>query len=369
MMVLFCHLLLAFYPELTQHSIAALMNYTHSSTLSNLLQAYINIIFDGSLAVFIFWFMSGYVISIPLFKNTEHHIVLNAFVKRYFRLALPALASVLIAYGLLKLGVMYHLKVNVFLNDKNENWIGLFYNFEPNFLLAIKNALWNAFFDYHEVSAYNASLWTMNQELYGSFLCYFLFAIFRQHHKRYLVYFIIGCVLFALNNFALVTFLAGFILCDMDYNKDFISEIKNKIESYFFSKWYMAWPALLGLLYFAGKKIHVDLRDAFSSILLVYILIKYIPFKKFFEQKILLWLGKISFSVYLLHLPIICSFSSYLFLELPYSNSSKALLTAVISIPFILGVSVLFNRLVDQKSIQFSRYLANLFHANENKRA
>jgi peptidoglycan/LPS O-acetylase OafA/YrhL len=71
----------------------------------------------------------------------------------------------------------------------------------------------------------------------------------------------------------------------------------------------------------------------------------------------------------LLHLPIICSFSSYLFLELPYSNSSKALLTAAISVPLILVVSVLFNRLVDQKSIQFSRYLANLFHANENKRA
>lgn len=369
MMVLFCHLVLAFYPQFDKQSLAMLMHYTSSTTTAYIIQAFVNVIFDGSLAVYIFWFMSGYVISIPLFKNPDHQIVLNAFVKRYFRLALPALASVLIAYVLLKLNAMHHLQVDAFLNHANENWIALFYNFEPDLLLAVKGALWDAFFDYHEASAYNASLWTMNQELYGSFLCYFLFATFRQHPKRFLVYASVGCFLFALNHFALVTFLAGFILCDMDYNQHVLSDIKHKLESYFFSKWYLVWPALLGMLYFAGKKIHVDLRDAFSSIVLVYILINYHPFKKFFEHKLCVWFGKLSFSVYLLHLPIISSFSSYLFLQLPYNMGTKAALTAAISIPFILVVSVLFNRLVDQKSIQFSHYLAQLFNANKNKDA
>jgi peptidoglycan/LPS O-acetylase OafA/YrhL len=61
--------------------------------------------------------------------------------------------------------------------------------------------------------------------------------------------------------------------------------------------------------------------------------------KHFFSNKVSLFLGKISFPLYLIHLPLVCSFSSYLFLTLPtYGFSHQATSNIIVATTLPLGI-------------------------------
>jgi peptidoglycan/LPS O-acetylase OafA/YrhL len=71
------------------------------------------------------------------------------------------------------------------------------------------------------------------------------------------------------------------------------------------------------------------------------------------------WLGRHSFSVYLVHMPILASFSSHLFLMaygrgMPYN--AAALLTYAASLPLVYVVAALMTRYVDRFALRFGRF-------------
>jgi peptidoglycan/LPS O-acetylase OafA/YrhL len=73
-------------------------------------------------------------------------------------------------------------------------------------------------------------------------------------------------------------------------------------------------------------------------------------------------LGKLSFSLYLTHIPILYTFSSFVFVQL-YSffdeNETVAyVLTIIASLPIMAGVAYLFYKYVDQPSIEISNHIA-----------
>ncbi len=358
-MVVMCHFILMFFSDFETQSINRIASITHSFSAASIIQAYINMFNNGSLAVFIFWFMSGYVISINLFKSTGNNYLLSAFTKRYFRLAIPATCSAVIAYTILKSGAMHNSGFNV--KNHNSNWIHLFYQFEPNFLQCIKNGVWDTFFDYHEKDSYNASLWTMDQELYGSLLSFFLFGVFRTNSKRYWVYAVIIGTHFFLNHFSLITFLCGFILCDLDHSQKTKHPVLIFLEGKIFSKWYLSMIILLMLLFFAGKKTHVDIRDMCSSCLIVFTISRSLSLSSFFNFSFFRWLGKISFSIYLLHLPILCSLTCYLYNKLQFSHLANAIISSSISFGVILICAQAFTYLVDVPAIKFSNRIGKFF--------
>jgi len=362
-MVVFCHFRLTFEENFEMRSQQWLLAHLHSEFLANFLQAFINMLSNGPLAVFIFWFMSGYVISIRLFSPNANAYLLSAFSKRYFRLAIPATASVLIAYVLLRVGLIFNQQF--FVPGQSNQWLHIFYNFNAHFFEATKNGIWDTFFNYEEKSSYNASLWTMNQELYGSFLCFFLFAIFRKHSKRYFVYAAVLFILFFQNNFSLITFLCGFILCDLDYSSDQKNAILVWLENNMFNKWYIATLLLLAVLFFAGKKTHVDMRDMLSSAGIVFVISRSAFIKQFLMAGIFRWFGKISFSLYLLHLPILCSSTCFLYNYFEGSHFYKIAMACTLSFALMVFLAALFARLVDEPAIRLSNKIGNFFSKAE----
>ena len=120
--------------------------------------------FDGNFAVWTFWILSGFVLSVKFFSQMRDGqsekimpSLLEAGLRRYPRLAIPVLFSIAFAWALHQAGFMTNRALaSHFGHPYSDGWLGSFYAFEPNSLTAIKSGLWNTFFQYDGSLTYNA---------------------------------------------------------------------------------------------------------------------------------------------------------------------------------------------------------------------
>lgn len=342
----------------------------HNDFLARCLNTLIVFVLDGKLAVFIFWFMSGYVISIRLFGPGGMDYLKAAALKRYFRLAIPVLASVLFAYILMKAHLMYNVQLADRSGPEFHTMKGVF-NFEPGLAEAFKNALFDSFFQFHYRGSYNPILWTMSPELYGSFICFGLFWIFRTRPGRYLVF--IGMMIAALWSglFWMVTFLLGYMLSDIAHSENPFRERVEAIFGKLFSNSVLIFFWALVLIIING--IFLTYYAGYAKVLVSTGLVTLVMYsdglKHFFSRGLLRWLGKISFSLYLVHLPLIYSLSCYLYMTLPLGFTGNILVSGSVTILAALLLSMLFTRFIDRPAIRFSDawaiYVLKLFKGNK----
>lgn len=79
--------------------------------------------------------------------------------------------------------------------------------------------------------------------------------------------------------------------------------------------------------------------------------------KKIFSWEPLVYIGKISFSVYIIHFIVLCSFSCYLFLKLiVYLRYYQAVFfTSILSMMIIMILSHFMHKYIDTKGIKLSK--------------
>ncbi|AFJ46556.1 conserved hypothetical membrane protein [Shimwellia blattae DSM 4481 = NBRC 105725] len=155
----------------------------------------LNIIYSGIAPVCIFFILSGFVLSLKFNQSHDNKIIFSGVVKRYPRLILPILASMIIMYCVYFL--LYH-------------YTG--YNMNLTFWEAITQALYFAPFEHTALTNY--ALWTISYEMYGSFLVFALLSFFGSHKYRILFYSIVFLFLYINNSFYSL-FVFGMILSDM----------------------------------------------------------------------------------------------------------------------------------------------------------
>lgn len=100
MMVVLTHFVFLFYPAMRSGE----MHLAHNRFEDNIYGTPLTLLLAGTLAVAIFFVLSGFVLSIGFFKTGDQNIVKKLATGRYLRLMLPAFASVLLALVLIKLG-------------------------------------------------------------------------------------------------------------------------------------------------------------------------------------------------------------------------------------------------------------------------
>ncbi|HTJ49254.1 MAG TPA: acyltransferase [Cyclobacteriaceae bacterium] len=369
LIVFFGHLkytsFLAEYESITSYIHNLPMFYFLKVMLTNTLA----IFFDVELAIWVFWFLSSYVISILFFKASSNYdkILIGYFSKRYFRLVLPVLASVAFAYILLKLGLTYnhqlaHLQGTLYVNG----WLNSFYNFEPDLITAIQSAVFDTFFNYQGLTTYNASLWTIQSEYLGSLFTFSLFGIVKHNSQRFLIYVLILVVLLKLQLFWLCAFLIGHVLCDYDYSESNhtiivrMRGIEQRLNRF-------KLPIFIGSLLFVilGRniltfiKIPPELHSLILSIFVVYMCLRSEYLKNIFSTRIPVWLGKNSFSMYLIHLPLICSLTCFLILT-SYSLLGKVT-ACFITMIVLLVASNFFTKYIDKNSIVLANRIGDYF--------
>lgn len=357
--VLLGHLRLTFFVHAND-----LVSATYGRTVATLFEA----ILDGDFAVWLFWVMSAFVLSLRFFASRDEvgrsAMLTDATLRRYPRLLLPVIASVLFAWALHQSSLMSNQRLADLLGHDYQRWLGSFYSFEPDLVKALKSGIWQTFFAYSKSQTYNAVLWTMEIELYGSFFLFAYLAIIGSHSKRYLLYLATLFVLFKLSMHWISAFVLGAMICDAFVHRASILEfipvaLRGFVLRFFHSPLIVA-LLTLPIMYLIGlENVGEVLHLALAVFLTAYIAISQ-PAGKFFSLRIPVFLGKISFGLYLVHLPIICTMAYPI-----YSAFSTVLITpwAALVSSFVLIILSLAGGwclwfIADRPAIAFSKLVS-----------
>ncbi|MGZ9587332.1 acyltransferase family protein [Paenibacillus marinisediminis] len=320
-------------------------------------QTPINLLFNGNFAVCLFFVLSGYVLSHRYFQSKDRSIVYFSALKRYVRLAVPAFASVLIAYLIMVFGLGYYNDINGLTRASMPDP----YQADPSILTLVREGLFNTFFTHG--SQYNPVLWTMTYELFGSFIIFIFLIALGARRVRIIGY--AALAWFFIDSYYL-GFVLGMLLSDLrNSGRDWLGYIRYPwvnaalviIGIYLGSYPYVSSEGTVYsvLVWGAGSISLFVFYHIIGSFLILTALLNSSRMQTLFSLKPFAYLGKVSFSLYLVHFTIICSFSSYLFLKmnpaLPYGVN--VLLTTVISLVLIFAAAHLFYRFIDAKTLAF----------------
>lgn len=367
--VVFCHLTATGFLVEQNLFYSYVNNLEISFVFKHFIINWCNLLLDGNLAVWIFWVLSSYVISILFFKKATDYdkIIVAYFSKRYFRLLIPVVFSILLAYLLLKLGLMYNqVLANKLGNPYETGWLQKYYKFQPSFFGAIKSGVFSTFFNFESSASYNAVLWTVQKEFFGSLFTFAIFGIIRHNARRYIFYFLIVIILFALNMAWLVSFVIGHVLSDYDFSNSNSKYVNfSKMIEQVIHRYSIIFFVLSVVLISFSNEVMSFLRmpDSYYkftlSIIIVYSCLRNKIFQSIFSSKISFWLGKISFGLYLIHLPILCSLTSYLILV---NNSLQGkIAAAAITLFVIITGAFVFTKYIDKSALVFANKTGDYF--------
>lgn len=360
--VLLEHILMSFLvlttPFLKYDRERLMADISSSNYLDILCGIFIKFITYGRLSVLIFFVLSGYALSVGQL-NLEKRKLALATTSRYFRLLIPILITSLIAYALLKLDLMFNLEVAT-TPEKSSNWLGTFYKFDASIKDVIKFSFYDVFFKYDNGKSYNSNLWTMPIEIIGSFMIYTYLGIYRSTEKinwKVILPSSIGLFIFKP---LYSCFLIGYIIAEINkkYDGDYLFGIlkTNKIEIFFLLIFFTS--AILSS-YFRGNDYVTCL---FASFIVISVSFSK-NLKSFFSNGLSSYLGRISFPLYLIQIPIICSLSSFLYLKLPAfgfdivtSNLINFFSTIVVS---LISATLLLP--IEKISVKYSKKIGMFF--------
>jgi peptidoglycan/LPS O-acetylase OafA/YrhL len=289
---------------------------------------------DGALPVYIFFVLSGYVLSVGYVKTKRHELIADQALRRYIRLTGPIFCASLLAFVLLKAGLMYNQRVAT---ASGSDWIGGFYQWTPDFWGFLRFALYDVYFNYFNVPSYIFVLWTMHVEFFGSLLIFCTLAVFGALQRRWIPY---GVVLVLTVFIApdLTAFLFGLAVAEAWQNED----VRRFVQRRGFK---VLMVGALGVVVCSPVWVfhHVPKDDwpIVESVLAavgVTSVMTFASMQKALSSRISAFFGQISFSLYLIHPLVLCSFGSWYFLSFdhvlarPWLIASTALFTFALSL-------------------------------------
>ena len=289
----------------------------------------------GYLGVDIFFVISGYVISQRIYKDFALYkkiLVKNFFIRRFKRIfPLLFIFILIILFFFIIFGPVTHLTSNLY-----TSFFSIF-GISNLYFLSKKTNYFDTVFD--DPLGHTWSLGVEEQFYFVyPFILYAIFSIYKKNWEKkiILIFFTVSilCIIssfyfsrhapeivFYFPFFRFWEFLAGCIV--------FFVSIKQKINKNFYSIIFFILIVILLFINFSKDETFYILTNLVIVILVCLLILFYnsnSANKIIFENKILIFIGNISFSLYLWHLPVIY------FLELYFGNSLKNFLSFPISV-------------------------------------
>jgi peptidoglycan/LPS O-acetylase OafA/YrhL len=354
--VVISHFVQVFYPSL----FTLRPEMMHNQFEAWLSKTPFNLFYNGNFSVCIFFVLSGFVLSYKYWETRRVDVVIESTVKRYFRLVLPVFFSILLVYIILLLnGFSLETVSPITYTDMTTHYHAL----SHDFVTMVRTAFFDTFFLGN--ADYNPVLWTMNYELIGSYLIFAMLIVCRDTPYRYVAYLLL---IYMLRHSYYLAFVLGLLLCDVYHN--------HQRTLHVFQKPYI--PLLTGILgLYMGSYPYIDTSNTIYALLDVSFM-GYDPMKfnhvwgafflmiailastgiqKILSSPICVFLGNISFSLYLLHFTILCSVSGYIFslLNGSFSYNVSVCISFLLSFPLMMVGSYLMYRYIDTTSIFWAK--------------
>lgn len=312
-----------------------------------------NTIFNGNFSVCIFFILSGYVVLLGFYKRKEPKSLISSAFKRYFRLTPVPLFAVLTAWAIYSTFGFHNYEAGKLLGD-----IPWFYK-PYGFTLTLSGAIYQGLIGiYHGAVSYDGVLWTIQVELLGS-LALFILTYFSWESKYFIIIniiFGIGAVCI-LGNYGLYfcLFLIGGVLCRV---KEFHINPWFIIVGIILGVQYDGWPITSLLQSHLPGNINASvLCHVLGSIILFASINSSHSFIKLFSIKPLVYIGEISYSLYAVHLLVLFSVGSYVFVKLHslIGANGSAIISMITTIFISSVVAIVMTKFIDNKS----QYLAD----------
>ncbi len=363
MVVVFDHLMLSFRPDVWDPRSPGVAAAAWPVRL--LVTSPLSFLYRGSFAVAVFFVLSGFVLSYSYFRSSRPDAVTAPALRRYFRLMVPSLVSVLGAYALLRAGLFDNRPAGLVTGSP---WLGTWYGFRPSLLgLREDGAVYQAVYGLFagQSVAYNNVLWTMRVELVGSFLVYALLALFGRVRHRWVVYGVAGGLLVAAGHVDLLAFVIGVAACDAYTRGDRAAADVGR--------WgWLVLAAGLALGGYQGLPLPVlrraipgsNYHQVIGAAMVILAPLVSASVRRPLDYRPVAFLGRISFGLYLVHVPVICSLGCRTFLRLVaggWGQNAATAVAAVASVAVSLFLGWVMYHVADRPSIWIGRRVSDLF--------
>ena len=294
----------------------------------------------GEFYVFIFFLLSGEALS-KHFTRTNNFDNLNRLVaRRYFRLTVPIALSSILIFIAIKITDSSHLTAAIAL--KSEKWLGEFVAFEPSIPRLIKFMVIDVYTKHSRETSYNPFLWTMSIEMIGSMLV-FLYLYLWNHIKSPIKIAAVIAAYLLLSSSLYCLFFVGVIFSTLD-SKFSIARERRAIPISIAT--YIAIPTCFVVLHSLR---HTIIPIAIYSILAIVTVasIKANPtLYKAFSSRASVYLGNISFSLYITHFLVLVTLLPNLTLRIenPTENPQLVFLAMGVCVAASIGFAHIFTK-------------------------
>ena len=374
--VIFSHILLWMYPYLHTGST---VGFEPSAFANELFNSPFTFFYKGTAAVILFFIMSGFVLTYSaLRKGAGLELLRKSAMKRYFRLNIPVAASILLCWILSQLGLFVGAEFGL------TQPLSTSYTELPNGFAAVRNAVYGSILAGN--SDFNYVLWSISIEFFGSMLVFSLIALFGGQRMVLALVSLAMCVFAVTHHVVMVwsmgLFAFGIFLAVMKYRQAQSIVVGNAPKKtiarlvlssamlilgvYLLGYQYLStayyYPAQIAtwINQYSGKAIDWGFfMPILGSMLIISCIVVDERVLSILKRRLFQWLGKLSFSVYLLHTFVISLILPYTSKYLGYGFDSIVISMASVIVVTLLAATY-FHRYVDEFAIKNAGYFGDL---------
>ena len=307
------------------------------------------VVCDGVFAVFVFFALSGYVLSAEFFRTGQRRAVWGLALRRYPRLTIPVAASVALAMLLIVPQLMFNIRVGELTGGAP---IQTIYTDVPT----LQEAAWFSLVGVYLSSSgaqFNPVLWTMYFEMAGSLALFaFLLIVGRNKVLRVAGHATFIGATWYLESPVLAVAL-GALLANL-MQSPWVKLYRRQRGAAA-----LGWTILVASIWLGGSRtIHIDaltLSVASAGVLAAVLILP--ALQRALSSPFSLVLGRYSFSLYLTHYLIMCSVAAFAFVW-TVEHGVDSLLTrgAIVAISLVLyALAARLFKPIDDFAIRISR--------------
>lgn len=357
--VFFSHFFLAFFPLGFVHFFPWVAQPGAQSGITEqvLSMPFLNVLWSGRFPVCIFFVLSGYVLTKGYERTADVNVLRSLAFRRYLRLGIPVLGSVMLAFLLARFG-LYRIDATVELTQSH--WLERLTISDLSFTHALKDGLYGVVFLGHD--QFNTVFWTMQTEFIGSMAIFAYRLLSFPGRRRLMMAAVYVALAIALSPNAWPYYLAFLLGSHIDgwlrpmptWAKGAALGLAVYLASIDASP--MFWP-------FNAVPLDTVARSALLSVLAGFLVVYTVragAFESLLLSRPVQFLGRVSYPLYLVHAPIILSLGCGIFVACIHAGLPRSLAAAasiVVCLPTAIVVASIFERWIDQPAIRLGKWL------------
>ncbi len=313
------HFMVAFYPASYSGTLGDIHTYFQLEQWSH--NTPLGILINGNLAVAIFLLLSGYMAAKQSEKKIDPTMFTSSVIKRYFRFFLLIISCNVIAFLLIWGKQNWSTQAAVITGSWW--WLGDQWKMQPSFLTMLQQSFLSVFNVYSIKEAYNSSLWTMPLFFVGTIfsaaIMYFVKSLPKRMvllgiivgltFKGYYYFLILGMMIYELQHWLQRDRLAWYITLLLVAGGIYFGGYPQAHTTASMSPWYHFLPFL------AFPQVS-SFYHGIGAICWLWLILYSGVLQRLLSRRLFVFLGERSFSLYVVHILVINSFSSWLFVSL-----------------------------------------------------